>query len=377
MHSRVLRLYPNNPFNASANVDRLHSPPRGAQVNFRSPFGRGDARQVQHTNFEIGMSLKQFIADSQDLKVNRATEIDFAQLVHDLEVKEQPPAEEVLLPINNTPSGTAGNYGLLSGKKKSRKTLLLVLLASWCKHQLMIFDTEQGKQHVWKVKEKIKTLTGNDVPIFFLRGLNYLERRQLIEQALKQHQQKPRVVFIDGVRDLLADINNEAQTFELVTWLEKLTIEHNIFILLVLHLNKTDGNLRGHLGTELGNKSQVVIEVKLDEVAGVSVATCESSRDIPFQEFAFTHNHLGLPEVVNTPTAGKVLPDEERRARLSFMFNEASGLLKYDELVTEVKEHFEVGTNKAKSMVKEFNRLGWLVKTGADRTKNVVYKCMI
>jgi len=199
----------------------------------------------------------------------------------------------------------------------------------------------------------------------------------IIEAALKKQSEKPRVIFIDGVRDLLSNINDENQTSELITWIEKITNEYNAFIVLVLHLNKTDGNLRGHLGTELGNKSQTVIEVKLDEQAGISIASCGWSRDMAFNEFAFTHGADGLPELVNVPTDGKILSDDERKARIRFVFTDGGDLMKYADLVNGIKIHFSIGMNKAKTLIGEMNRNAWIVKSGNDRTKDVLYKCLI
>jgi len=142
-------------------------------------------------------------------------------------------------------------------------------------------------------------MTGFKVTILYLRGKSHTERKEIIEEAIKET--KPKVVFIDGIRDLISNINDPDQATELITWLERITLTHGVHIVNVLHQNKTDNNARGHIGSELLNKAEITIDLERDEKADCTLVKCESSRDIPFESFAFTHNDQGLPEIVGTP----------------------------------------------------------------------------
>jgi hypothetical protein len=321
-------------------------------------LGYGERSQPQHTNTT---EVKSF-----DWKA--------------LQIVSEPPEETPLLSIGNSPIATAGNYSQIIGKKKSRKSLFLTWLISQYKgnqsEDVILFDTEQGTRHVWKVMDRIKRLTGYQVGTFYLRGKSPSERKGIIETVVKEYPSRPKLVIIDGIRDLLSNINDPDQVSELLTWLEKLTLENSLHVINVLHMNKTDNNARGHLGSELLNKSEITIEMERDEKADCTIVKCESSRDIPFESFAFRHSVDGLPEIVGLPTAGKILPDEEIKNRLRFAFQDAQQL-KHGELVKEIKENFEVGRNKALSMVKEFARNGWIVKNGLERSSNALYKCMV
>lgn len=297
-----------------------------------------------------------------------------------LQVINEPPEEKPLLSIDPAPIATAGNYSQIIGKKKSRKSLFITLLIWFYKGvratDIILFDTEQGTRHVWKVMDRIRRLTGETIGVFYLRGKSPAERKAIIETVVREYPSRPKIVIIDGIRDLLSNINDPDQVSDLLTWLEKLTLDHSLHVINVLHMNKTDNNARGHLGSELLNKSEITIELERDDQADCTIVKCESSRDIPFETFAFRHDATGLPEIVGLPTAGKVLPDEERKNRLRFVFQDATQL-SYGKLVEQVKQHFAVGRNKALAMMAEFNRAGWIVKSGSDRTKEVVYKCMI
>jgi hypothetical protein len=297
-----------------------------------------------------------------------------------LQITTEPEEATPLLTIGGATIATAGNYSHVIGKKKSRKSLFLTWLISQYYgnqgEEILLFDTEQGQRHVWRALDRIKRMTGHTVGTFYLRGQSPLERRQIIQQVVSEYPTRPKIVIIDGIRDLLSNINDPDQVSELLTWLEKLTLENSLHVINVLHMNKTDNNARGHLGSELLNKSEVTIELELDEKADCTIVKCESSRDIPFEPFAFRHDVNGLPEVVSLPTAGRVLPEEEKKARLKFIFNDLGDLVKYADLVDGIKANFEVGMNKSKILLADFSRDGWIVKNG-NVGRDVFYKCMV
>lgn len=301
----------------------------------------------------------------------------------DYVINEEPPDELPINKIGFAPIATAGNHSLIIGKKKSRKSLFLVLwLDLYLKvnpgydlSEVLIFDTEQGKRHVWKVMDRIQRMTGHKVTILYLRGKSPAERKQIIEEAIKDN--RPKVVFIDGIRDLISNINDPDQSTDLITWIERITLEFGVHIVNVLHQNKTNNDARGHIGSELLNKAEITIDLERDEKAECTIVKCESSRDIPFDPFAFTHNDQGLPEMVAMPnSSGKALPEFEQKERLKFIFKDGGDLLAYGDLCEGVKVHFNVGMNRAKNMIAEFNRNGWIIKNGNDKNKTI-YKSMI
>ena len=294
-------------------------------------------------------------------------------------IDQEPPEEIALIKIGNSPIATPGNHSLVIGKKKSRKTLFLGWILSQYNGNIdtdvLYFDTEQGKWHVWKTRDRIQRLTGKEVTTFYLRGQSPEERKRIIEHAIKKNPTPPKLIIIDGIRDLISNINDPDQSTELITWIERITLQHKVHIVNVLHQNKTDGNARGHIGSELLNKAEVTIELELDEKAGCTVVKCESSRDIPFESFAFTHNSEGLPEIVNTPIKGKTMTEADQRLRLKQAFDGESA--KYADAIEGIKTAFGVGENRAGSLLAEFQRRGLVVKNGRDRSPETVYKLMI
>ena len=101
----------------------------------------------------------------------------------------------------------------------------------------------------------------------FLRERSTLERREIIELALNT---EPEVglVIIDGLRDLLFDINSSTEAAEVICLLMRWSSQYNVHIHTVLHLNKGDDNLRGHIGTELNHMAETILQIKVSAMMG-------------------------------------------------------------------------------------------------------------
>jgi hypothetical protein len=91
--------------------------------------------------------------------------------------------------------------------------------------------------------------------IFNVRAVEWKQRRTLLLEAVKRC--KPDLVIVDGIRDLVNDINDGVLAQEVMEELLHLATQEDCCIVCVLHQNKSgeDRNLRGWIGTELMNKA--------------------------------------------------------------------------------------------------------------------------
>lgn len=298
-------------------------------------------------------------------------------------ITEKPVRPETLIKIGDADVMTVGNISLVIGKKKSRKSLLLAYLImiflrprEVMADDLLIFDTEQEEYDVWMAKDRIYRMTNQQVPIFCLRGLNLQERREFIELTVKNWHRPVKIIFIDGIRDLISNINDPDESTDVVGWLMKMNVEHKVHICTVLHQNKTDLNARGHIGTELLNKAEITIQVELDEKQDKfnppSVVSVESSRRKPFDPFVFTHGPTGLPELLGAPLGQEVVNQDEELMRLEAAFEGQT--LKGKECRQMIMAQFGVGDNKARQLLAKFTNRGWVVKSGNTNSPNTTYK---
>ena len=131
-------------------------------------------------------------------------------------------------------------------------------------------------------------------------------------------------------------------------WTEDLQIH----IHTILHQNKNDEHARGHIGTELNNKAESIMQVEVNkEDKSISIVEAVHIRDKEFEPFAFCINDEALPELVESysPKLKKIgrpkkedfdpykdIPESVHRRGLKFTF--ANGSIKgYDEFEEALK----------------------------------------
>lgn len=302
--------------------------------------------------------------------------------------------EQVIQDGESSILGTLGNFSLIIGKAKSRKSFLVAVIISIIlttkalfgglkgnlpanKKKGLYFDTEQGKYHVQLALKRICKLLGvkvlENLSVYGLRTKKPSERLKLIEYAIYNTPGLGFVV-IDGIKDLVTSINDEAEATMIASKLLQWTEERNIHIVTVLHQNKGDNNARGHIGTELINKAETVLSVtKSDQDSNISIVNPEMCRNREPMPFAFEIMD-GLPRIAENyevRTQAKYdatdLPDHEIFSLLNIVFSKSDNY-KYGELVTmlqmEFKDKFKrtIGKNKTKDMITYCKGRGWLIQ---------------
>ncbi|MHA8101465.1 hypothetical protein PQG46_06475 [Aquirufa nivalisilvae] len=211
------------------------------------------------------------------------------------------------------PVFSLNNISTIIGKPKSKKTIFLSLLISEIisknintgtfkvgdhkKNRILIFDTEQSKSFAKLTYSRIEQITKLDsmanVQVLSLRETPQWERIDYIEKIIN-HYDDILLVIIDGIRDLISDINNLHASSVLLNKLLKWSTVGNLHIMNVIHQNKIDPNARGHLGTELVNKSESVILVE-NSSENRSIIKPISTRAKSFKPFAIAINDNGTP----------------------------------------------------------------------------------
>ncbi|MFS2373817.1 mobilization protein, partial [Bacteroides uniformis] len=119
-----------------------------------------------------------------------------------------------------------------------------------------------------------------------------------------------------GIRDMVYDINSPSESTRIISKLMQWTDDRQIHIHTILHQNKGDENARGHIGTELNNKAETVLQVEKDKGNGdISHVSAIHIRAMDFEPFAFRINDKALPELIEgykpeTKKPGR--PEEEK-----------------------------------------------------------------
>ncbi len=324
-----------------------------------------------------------------------------ASLIHVMDEFSLPP---VVLQAGEAIIGTLGNFSVSTGKAKAKKTFnvsaivaaalvngqVLEYKASFpeSKRNILYFDTEQSPYHCQLVIQRILRLAGlpidkepEHLKFSHLRAIAAPnERREIIRYAIYN---TPNVglVVIDGIRDLMLDINNSTEATKLVGDLMQWTSEQNIHIQTVLHLNKGDDNARGHIGTELNNKAETVLQIMKDNTLPErSIVTPAIIRSKPFEKFAFRlkemEDEVCIPEIDTSYMDADYklhrysyheLSDTEHRKALVQAFS-LREVMPYGELILTLKKAYtkvvgqSYGQTKLKELLQFLLNKGMVVK---------------
>lgn len=227
-------------------------------------------------------------ADIEKAREEQLRALEVEQVLKRLETRRITPDKELpkmefLFQLFHKPCFPRGELVALSGKAKSGKTFVSsILMALSYRSQVLSveriepkrlhvlwYDTEQSEESTQDIlRNRIIPMTGmaedqfpmEHFDIFNVRAEGYDQRLPMLEAAVRHY--KPDLVVLDGIRDLVADINDGVVAQDCVERLMRLASETRCCIVCILHQNKSqeDRNLRGWIGTELKNKAFEVYE---------------------------------------------------------------------------------------------------------------------
>ena len=303
----------------------------------------------------------------------RAREAEVRQYL--LDATQNYPEPFYMLEYKGVPFSTLGGIQALSGQKKNGKTFVLAqLMAAILSNgsqrtqaflnglqvpertlqylrdkyknpkylpSVLYVDTEMEKLNSAKVLRRVHWLCDwqMDVPnerfhVLWLRGVTdtkdsegklaeraYAKRYRLIQLAIEMLH--PDAVFIDGIRDIIGDFNDNKESAQLVGELMALAEKRGICIWNTLHMNPRPGNddeskMRGHLGTELGNKiTDTLVSIKSKTTDGVTFTVKQNDargKDMEDWKFEVTDaaGALGVPRIFG---GGEYVDDEQQKRK--------------------------------------------------------------
>jgi hypothetical protein len=214
------------------------------------------------------------------------------------------------------PFGSYGDFSCIVGASKSGKTFFKSMieasylggnskkfLPSFNSHNtkdkvVISFDTEQSHFHTQRVQRRVLDLVEtpvNNYYTFSLRQYTPLERFQFIDWIVFESEFKNRIglMSIDGFVDLITDFNSLEQSTGLTEKLLNWSAIGKMHITGILHKNFGSAKPVGHIGSSILKKAETVVFVeKLDNG---TIAKCEYSRNIDFDDVTFAVNKDWLP----------------------------------------------------------------------------------
>ena len=278
-----------------------------------------------------------------------------------LDPREDYPEPYSVLEYNGVPFSKVGGLAAISGQKKIGKSFVLTQLMAailgngservqtylpgltvpertieYIGHlpNVLYIDTEMEKLNTAKVLRRVHWLCGWEMRtpnerFNVLRLTNmpkdsdkqaYVQRFDMIKLAIDLMQ--PDVMFVDGLRDLLASINDEESITNTLDYFSGVAEDRRMSIWMALHQNPNRKNdedglkMRGWAGTELGNKvSDTLVSIKTKTANGVTFTVKQQDardKDIDDWKFEVTDDagKLGIPKITSNGGGSKSKPIE-------------------------------------------------------------------
>jgi hypothetical protein len=321
------------------------------------------------------------------------------------EVEEQAPCIIVEEPNFDSTVSSIGNIATVVGKPKAGKTFVVTAIAaavlnnSKClkfigkmpedKKTVLFIDTEQSKRNCKNLLLRLSKMTGT--PDQHPANLIYIRLRgkepqiivQIVEYAI-QNITDLGFIIIDGIKDLVYSINDEHEATKIASKLLDWSEQKAIHILTVIHQNKMDLNTRGHIGTELENKSESVISVEKDSRdKGLIVVKGKLMRDQEFEPFAFRIID-GLPELSEYDAKTEIkksrkpeeIDDQTHLNALSFIFPNYNNCSKRDfwKLIQDTfgKSNIKIADNTARDFTNYYLDNAFILNNGTESKSKLI-----
>jgi hypothetical protein len=199
---------------------------------------------------------------------------------------DKPVTQEVIFKIEDKIILTYGSLMILTGKPKARKTTFLHAFIGaaisfnniWSitaslkpnKNLVVLLDTEQSIYDLHQSLNRLQNTIGNKLSTitnfkaYSARSLNVDDIIQLITTICETNTNIG-LICIDGLLDLVYDINDVREAKAAIHFLKNLSDTYNIGIIGILHQNKGTNFSLGHLGSFASRHAQSELSIEKNE----------------------------------------------------------------------------------------------------------------
>ena len=204
---------------------------------------------------------------------------------------------------------TAGSFSVIAAPSKSKKTLFKTQLCATYiggnasyrfpnihshrreDYYILDFDTEQSEYYAQRTFKSVADIVGTIYPQYLTFKICHLsaeERVAFIEKVLERFKGKVKLVFIDGIADLMNDVNNLEWSNQIVHKLIKWADDYKIHICTIIHVAYGVTKATGHLGSAVTKKAETVFLLKVDDNdKNIVEVLPQYTRGYPFDSFKF------------------------------------------------------------------------------------------
>lgn len=216
-------------------------------------------------------------------------------------------AENIIISIQGKTILTEKNVAVISGKPKSRKSVIAhSIIASGISKKtilgievntdknIVLIDTEQSHHDLLKSIHRMRTLAElpnipDTLKIYSVRQLNVLQIRSLLTIICQDAANG--IVIIDGALDLINNMNDVEESKSVIDMIKQILTSFNISLILIIHQSKTTNFTIGHFGSYFDRFAQSVIEVSKQESGSSKISSAMMRSDADFKPYEFYYNY--------------------------------------------------------------------------------------
>lgn len=252
--------------------------------------------------------------------------------------------QQVCITIEDKTILTYGSLMVLTGKPKARKTTFLhAFLAAgllqdsiWRirvsltdkQPEICLIDTEQSYFDLFQSLKRLAAIVRRplaEIPnfsVYTARAGDVADICQLIDQILANNP-KIGLLAIDGLLDLVNDINDVRESKNAITFIKKICDKYNVAIIGIIHQNKGTNFSLGHLGAFASRFAQSEFSItkneddntsklesiylrSADKVGDIIIDFDESRNVYDVVDNIYKPTKLIDPDVIKTIFAGRI-----------------------------------------------------------------------
>ncbi|MCR9062877.1 MAG: hypothetical protein NXI00_02865 [Cytophagales bacterium] len=246
---------------------------------------------------------------------------------------------------------------------KTKENIFLLYVDSERNHK------DQLPYAVQKIRKKAGYRIDEIVPNFDILSLINVARSNRFE-ALNNHikrlqEENPKehiMIVFDVITDCIGSFNDVNQSMLLIDLMNDLINTSNVSFITVIHENPKGDKARGHLGTEIINKSSQVIQISMEgQLIKVKFLHSRNTGKIPEWNLEFDKKTNGLVQARNSTILG-AMNKKQNAAPIEDLqkFILALGNNTFDkkDLIEKIKTNFEVGTRTLEDRLNTLKKLG-------------------
>lgn len=292
-----------------------------------------------------------------------------------------------------------GDFSIIEGKAKSRKTflssMLIALLLSEGNSEetkrftvptkpqkILWIDTEQGAARTARTLDRLKAKGADTSNVIHssMRELGAVGRFKTFTYLVALY--RPEFILLDGVADLMNNINDIPEAAMIRQLLLTVSANYGCHISAVLHTNEKgdDSTARGQVGSELTRKCSTILH--LDAEGDYTKVTYTRTRDKKPEPFVFRidevegedRNKIAIPNLAELDNIPK-LPTSKELETFEYLRDyckgKQSGLQRKDLIKSVMDKGLVTSTRSAERRIADAVELDYLeIKSSRYYPKN-------